>query len=37
MTHLRAAFARWNKTNTGATMRVARLLLLPDMPSIDRQ
>jgi feruloyl-CoA synthase len=33
--HLRAAFARWNKTNTGATMRVARLLLLPDMPSID--
>ncbi len=25
----------WNKINTGATMRVARLLLLPDMPSID--
>ena len=35
MTHLRKAFAQWNKVNTGATMRVARLLLLPDMPSID--
>jgi feruloyl-CoA synthase len=35
-THLRNAFARWNKVNTGATMRVARVLLLPDMPSIDR-
>jgi feruloyl-CoA synthase len=35
-THLRNAFARWNKINTGATMRIARVLLLPDMPSIDR-
>jgi feruloyl-CoA synthase len=35
-THLRNAFARWNKVNTGATMRVARVLLLPDLPSIDR-
>jgi feruloyl-CoA synthase len=34
--HLRDAFAKWNKVNTGATMRIARLLLLPDMPSIDR-
>ncbi len=34
--HLRKAFAQWNKVNTGATMRVARVLLLPDMPSIDR-
>jgi feruloyl-CoA synthase len=33
--HLRDAFAKWNKVNTGATMRIARLLLLPDMPSID--
>ena len=33
--HLRQAFAKWNEVNTGATMRVARLLLLPDMPSID--
>jgi feruloyl-CoA synthase len=35
-THLRNAFAHWNKVNTGATMRVARVLLLPDLPSIDR-
>ncbi|MFN3350556.1 feruloyl-CoA synthase [Pseudorhodoplanes sp.] len=35
-THLRNAFARWNKVNTGATMRVTRVLLLPDLPSIDR-
>jgi feruloyl-CoA synthase len=34
--HLRKAFAQWNTVNTGATMRVARVLLLPDMPSIDR-
>ena len=34
--HLRDAFAAWNKVNTGATMRIARLLLLADMPSIDR-
>jgi feruloyl-CoA synthase len=33
--HLRKAFGEWNKVNTGATMRVARVLLLPDMPSID--
>jgi feruloyl-CoA synthase len=35
-THLRNAFARWNKVNTGATMRITRVLLLPDLPSIDR-
>ena len=33
--HLREAFAQWNKINTGATMRVTRLLLLSDAPSID--
>ncbi len=33
--HLRKAFEDWNKVNTGATMRVARVLLLSDMPSID--
>ena len=33
--HLRNAFARWNKVDTGATMRIARLLLLPRLPSID--
>jgi feruloyl-CoA synthase len=33
--HLQEAFAKWNKVNTGASMRVAKLLLLPDMPSID--
>ncbi|MFZ5691615.1 MAG: feruloyl-CoA synthase [Pseudomonadota bacterium] len=35
-THLRNALARWNEVNTGATMRIARVLLLPDLPSIDR-
>ncbi len=34
--HLLKAFAQWNRVNTGATMRIARVLLLPDMPSIDR-
>lgn len=33
--HLSKAFARWNAANTGATMRIARVLLLPDAPSID--
>jgi feruloyl-CoA synthase len=33
--HLDKAFARWNAAHTGATMRVARILLLPDTPSID--
>jgi feruloyl-CoA synthase len=33
--HLAKAFARWNAANTGATMRIARILLLPDAPSID--
>jgi feruloyl-CoA synthase len=33
--HLSKAFARWNTANTGATMRIARILLLPDAPSID--
>jgi feruloyl-CoA synthase len=34
--YLRQSLARWNKVNTGATMRIARVLLLPDTPSIDR-
>jgi len=33
--HLSKALARWNAANTGATMRIARVLLLPDVPSID--
>lgn len=33
--HLHKAFAKWNKINTGATMRITRLLLLSDTPSID--
>jgi feruloyl-CoA synthase len=33
--HLRRAYAEWNKVNTGATMRIARILPLPDVPSID--
>ena len=33
--HLRSAFVEWNRTNTGASMRIARMLLLPDGPSID--
>jgi len=33
--HLRNAFARWNAANTGATTRIARILLLADAPSID--
>lgn len=33
--HLSKSLARWNAINTGATMRIARILLLPDAPSID--
>lgn len=33
--HLTKAFGRWNAVNTGASMRIARILLLPDAPSID--
>jgi feruloyl-CoA synthase len=33
--HLGKSFARWNAVNTGATLRIARILLLPDAPSID--
>jgi feruloyl-CoA synthase len=33
--HVRAAFARWNAERRGSSERVARVLLLPDMPSID--
>jgi feruloyl-CoA synthase len=33
--HLRTSLARWNAVNTGATLRIARILLLPDAPSID--
>lgn len=33
--HLSKTFAKWNAVNTGATLRIARILLLPDAPSID--
>ncbi len=33
--HLVKTLSRWNDVNTGATMRIARILLLPDAPSID--
>jgi len=33
--HVRAAMARWNAAATGASHRVARVVLLPDPPSID--
>jgi feruloyl-CoA synthase len=33
--HVRRALARWNETHPGSSERVARVLLLPDPPSID--
>ena len=33
--HVRAALARWNAAHTGSSERIARVLLLPDPPSID--
>lgn len=33
--HVRAAFAQWNGEHRGSSERIARALLLPDMPSID--
>jgi feruloyl-CoA synthase len=33
--HVRAALARWNADRGGSSERIARVLLLPDMPSID--
>jgi feruloyl-CoA synthase len=33
--HVRAALARWNAERTGASQHIARVLILPDPPSID--
>jgi feruloyl-CoA synthase len=33
--HVRGAIARWNAAHPGSSERIARVLLLPDMPSID--
>jgi feruloyl-CoA synthase len=33
--HVRTALARWNDAHRGSSERIARVLLLPDMPSID--
>jgi feruloyl-CoA synthase len=33
--HVRAAAARWNTAHPGSSERIARVLLLPDLPSID--
>jgi feruloyl-CoA synthase len=33
--HVRAAVARWNAAHPGSSERIARVLLLPDLPSID--
>src|SRR4029077_11851273 len=33
--HVRCALARWNAAHPGSSERIARLLLLPDLPSID--
>jgi feruloyl-CoA synthase len=33
--HVRAAIARWNAEHPGSSERIARVLLLPDAPSID--
>jgi feruloyl-CoA synthase len=33
--HVRAALARWNAGRPGSSQRIARVLLLPDAPSID--
>jgi feruloyl-CoA synthase len=33
--HLRTVFSRWNAASKGSSLRIARILLLPDAPSID--
>jgi feruloyl-CoA synthase len=33
--HVQAAIARWNAAHRGSSERIARVLLLPDTPSID--
>jgi feruloyl-CoA synthase len=33
--HVRAALGRWNAAHRGSSERIARVLLLPDLPSID--
>ena len=33
--HVRSAVARWNAAHPGSSERIARVLLLPDLPSID--
>jgi len=33
--HVRRALAQWNETHPGSSERIARALLLPDLPSID--
>jgi feruloyl-CoA synthase len=33
--HVRRAIARWNAAHAGSSQRIARVLLLPDSPSID--
>jgi feruloyl-CoA synthase len=33
--HVRRAIARWNADHSGSSQKIARVLLLPDIPSID--
>jgi feruloyl-CoA synthase len=33
--HVRAAIARWNAARSGTSQHIARVILLPDLPSID--
>jgi len=33
--HVRRALAQWNESHPGSSERVTRMLLLPDLPSID--
>src|SRR5262249_50720126 len=33
--HVRAALVKWNAAHPGSSERVARVLLLPDLPAID--
>ena len=33
--HVRSAIAQWNAAHSGSSERIARVLLLPDLPSID--
>jgi feruloyl-CoA synthase len=33
--HVRSAVASWNEAHPGSSQRIARVLLLPDLPSID--